>query len=154
MNAELAEALPVSGLQLLAYHRFVETRRTHSRSSWKRLTTEEQIRLLLSDCQIDMQVPSHLTNFVNVQQALGPDSKTGQPRDALRCIIDMRNTAIHPTRDKPAIWNPYEWTEASLVGRDYLLLAILNTIEYEGSYRAQAATNRWIGSYEQVPWTP
>lgn len=63
VDVELGVALPVSGLQSLAYYRFVEQRRTHTRRQWKALpNTEAEIRLLLDDCHIPTSLAPSLAH--------------------------------------------------------------------------------------------
>ena len=153
VNVELAVALPISALQLLAYYRFVEDRGTFSRGRWNDLTTGEQIRELLSDCSIDLEIPVDFQHLESVRTTLGL-KQDGSPRDALDCIIKMRNNVIHPTRDKPATWDPYQWSEASQVVLDYLRLAILNLVGFNSSIRTAVQPSKHLGQTAKVPWAP
>jgi hypothetical protein len=80
VDARLSVGIPVSGLQLLAYLRFVTERSTFSRRQWEDLNTEKQLRLLLEDARIDTSVPSHFRNLTGVQQRLASSAPL---RDAL-----------------------------------------------------------------------
>jgi hypothetical protein len=153
VNVELAVALPISALQLIAYYRFVEDRKIYSKGKWDDLNTGKQIRLLLTDCSIGTSIPNHFAHLKTVQSTLGPLGD-GTQRDALHCIVKMRNTIIHPTRDKPATWTVYQWAEASLVALDYLRLAILNMVEYVDSIRTATQESKWVGALTKVPWAP
>ncbi|MEK6438931.1 hypothetical protein [Pseudonocardia sp. T1-2H] len=153
VNVELAVALPVSALQLLAFSRFVEIRGVESKGSWEALSTGQQIRRLLNDCSVPLGIPAHFTHFQGVASILGPMSD-GSPRDALQCLIKMRNDIIHPTRDKATRWTAYQWAEASEIALDYLRFAILNTIGYSGRIRSAAQESKYLGSLTEVPWAP
>lgn len=148
VDVELGVALPVSGLQLLAYNRFVEERRHFKKSAWDDIKpTEKQIRMLLDDCHIPTGLPARgYTHLVAVS------AKEQQSLDALGCVMLLRNKIIHPTSRKPGTWTPYEWFET----RDYagycLLLAILNTVGYQGQYKSVMSEQIWDGTTEQVPW--
>ena len=72
VTVELTTALPTSGLQLLAYYRFVSgPNASYSKGGWNAKTTEEQIRLLLDDADIDTNVPNHMSDiFVGSGKAI------------------------------------------------------------------------------------
>ena len=153
VNIELAVALPVSALQLIAYYRFVEDRRIMSKGKWADLDTGEQLRKLLDDCSVDLDIPADFQELESVRNTLGakPD---GSSRDALDCIIKMRNNVIHPTRDKPAKWTAYQWSEASQVALDFLRYAILNSVGYNSVIRTAAQSSKYLGQTTKVPWAP
>ncbi|MBW4720819.1 hypothetical protein [Saccharothrix obliqua] len=150
-SAELSTAIPISGLQMLAYDLFIERKAVYSRSRWSKLHTEEEIRLLLEDCGIDLGIPSHMAHLKDVATALGP-TDDGRPRDALRCLVDMRNLVVHPTRDKPIKWRFEQWVEASILACHYLELAILRVIGFEGKTRSPLKPSIAEGAVYQVPW--
>lgn len=159
---ELRVALPVSGMQLLAYRRFVEERQSFTNNQWADLgkadslgrgQTECEIRRLLDDCNIATGLPSQFANLQKVSAAL-PALKDGSPRDALGCVISMRNKIIHPTKALPSTWDAYQWWEAASYAVDAFLLSILNTIGYTGQYRSAVATNVSTGVTNPVPWVP
>ncbi|TDU89457.1 hypothetical protein EV138_3025 [Kribbella voronezhensis] len=151
LDAELAVAVPISGLQLLAHHRLVEELHTHSPAAFERLDTEPQIRLLLEDCSVDMSLPDHL-GYLAVAQASIPPEPNRPLRDALGTAVFLRNKIIHPTKKNPSNWSVYSWYEASMVSRYYLTLAILNTIGYAGTHHSMLSKNRWVGAVTLVPW--
>ncbi|WP_399932411.1 hypothetical protein [Streptomyces kanamyceticus] len=43
-------------------------------------------------------------------------------------------------------------TEIRLLTRHYLVLLLLRSIGYRGSYQDLSRTNRWVGQTEPVPW--
>ncbi|WP_158846234.1 hypothetical protein [Saccharothrix deserti] len=151
-SAELTTAIPISALQMLAYDLFVEQRRTYTRSKWENLPrTEEEIRLLLDDCGIDLNIPDHMPYLKTVSDVLGPTPE-GHSRDALRCIVDMRNLVIHPKRDKPIKWQFEQWVEASIIACHYLELAILRVIGFAGKARSPLRPSVAAGAVYPVPW--
>lgn len=153
VDVELGVALPVSGLQLLAYNRFVEERGTYTKTRWNSLpNTEQEIRLLLDDCKIPTGLPATYPHLQAISaRAFDPNTST-TPRDALGSVMLLRNKIIHPTSVKPGAWSPYEWAEAGHYGAHCLLLAILNTVGYQGAHRSAWADNIWDGVTEPVPW--
>ncbi|ODU03205.1 MAG: hypothetical protein ABS81_15055 [Pseudonocardia sp. SCN 72-86] len=151
VNVEVAVALAISGLQMLAYYRLMEESKTYSNRTWKGMTTYEQVKAFLTSISVDLAVPPTLAHLADVQRLLGPRDD-GSQRDALQCSIDMRNSVIHPTREKPARWSSYQWAEASHIALDYLRFAILNLLGYSGGVRTAAQEEKWLGSLTPMPW--
>jgi hypothetical protein len=152
VTVELTTALPVSGLQLLAYYRFVSgPNACYSNTKWKPKSTEEQIRLLLDDAGIDTGIPSHMSNILVARTRLSAAKQSG---DALTTAIEMRNVATHPTKQMPyEAFNVYEWAEIGMIARYWLCLCILKTIGYNGSIAdALGPTPPWTGSIKNPPW--
>lgn len=150
LDVELAVAVPVSGMQLLAYHRLVEEGAKLTQRQWKALTTEQQVRLLLDECAIDTAIPTHFNELHKIAAGL-PAGFQGTP-DALGVIVYLRNKITHPTKQKPDVWDIYGWAEACMVARHLLALAILNTVDYQGLEHSPLSASRWMGQTAPVPW--
>ncbi|MFC7660125.1 hypothetical protein ACFQV8_32335 [Pseudonocardia benzenivorans] len=150
VNVEIAVALAISGLQMLSYYKLMEERKAYSNTAWKNMSTYDQIKAYLTSFSVDLTIPSTLSYLVDVQTALGP--RDGSQRDGLQCVIDMRNSVIHPTREKPARWTSYQWAEASHLALDYLRFAILDLLGYSGGARTAAQQEKWVGSLTPMPW--
>lgn len=148
VHVELAVAIPVPALQLLAFYRFVSQRKTHSQRAWKELTTEHQLRLLLADVKLDTRLPPHFRHLMDVSNRL---ALSGQQRDALGTIIKMRNVVTHPTRDRPADFTVYEWAEAGMLVRYWLCLALLNTVAYQGKIAVVLEGQPSVPGHLQTP---
>jgi hypothetical protein len=149
VNVDLSVAIPLSGLQLLAYFRFV-TEGTHSRTQWENVGTDAQLRLLIDELRVDTSVPAHFAKLLNVQSRL---ARNAPPRDALGLIIKMRNVVTHPTRDQPGHFSIYEWAEAGMLARYWLCLALLHAVGYQGQVAAtMQARPRMLGQVHPVPW--
>jgi hypothetical protein len=149
VEVELSVGIPVSGLQLLSYYRFV-TKGPYSRRSWEDLCTEAQLRLLLTDVQADLTVQPHFAHLTAVRDRL---ALTAPHRDALGVVMKMRNIVTHPSRDKPSDFSTYEWIEAGMHARYWLCLAILLTVGYQGQISdTLGAAPRWTGQIRSVPW--
>ena len=153
VDVELSASVPVSGLQLLAFLRFVTQRRTYSRTQWKQKDTEEELRLLVEEIGIETPVPAHFSYLASARDRL---ASSGAPaRDALGVIMKMRNVVTHPTRDQPGIFSPYEWAEAGMLARYWLCLSLLNTVGYRGQIaEIMQPQPHWTGWMRQVPWQP
>jgi hypothetical protein len=102
LAVELSVGVPVSGLQLLTYLRFVTERGSYSRAQWEGLRTEEELRLLIEEIGIDASIPAHFSHLADVRDRL---ASNGSLRDALGVIIKMRNVVTHPTRDQPGAFS-------------------------------------------------
>lgn len=145
-NLQLACAQVVSGLQLLSFFRLV-TEGQMSRGQWDSLTTIDQLRALLNACSVPTAVTPGASEFARAGAELpNPTS------DGLEILIKMRNVVIHPSRHTTDRWSFYQWFEAWCAARELLLLAILNTVNYGGSYRSILEPDKWLGSLNQLPW--
>lgn len=122
------------------------------RGKEKGLSIGEQIGPLFHDCKVDTTIPSHFAELLSVRDKLGP-MQDGIQRDALRCIIAMRNNVIHPTHHMPACWTTPQWAEASQVALDSLRLSILHMVGYEGDVRTTTQKSIWEGSLAKTPWS-
>jgi len=143
--------------------RFVEQRQTYSRSQWKDIsTTEEELRLLLNDLQVDPSVRPHFNSLVAVRDRLSAAAAAEAARqakpapstlDALSVIVKMRNVVTHPTRPRPSTFDVYEWAEAGMHVCYWLSLALLNTVGYHGQVAAVLEDKpRWTGQLRPPPW--
>jgi hypothetical protein len=152
VDVELSVAVPVSALQLLAFFRLVSQRGTYSKGKWDKLSTEKQVQLLLADINADTAVHPHFQYLTNVCDRLAQDAPR---RNALGVVVKMRNVVTHPTRDKPATFDIYEWAEAGMHARYWLCLALLNTVGYHGDLaRTLEEKPRMTGQLRPPPWTP
>lgn len=153
VDVELSVGVPVSGLQLLAFLRFVTQRGAYSRSQWKDMDTEKQIRLLVEDIGVETSIPAHFGALASARDHL---ASSGAPaRDALGVVVKMRNVVTHPTRDQPGIFTPYQWWEAGMLARYWLCLSLLNTVAYQGQItEIMQPQPHWTGWMRQVPWQP
>ncbi|WP_156387891.1 hypothetical protein [Cellulomonas sp. Root137] len=150
VNVDLTVSIPVSGLQLLAYYRFMTQRQDYSHTAWKKLDTEVQVRLLLDDIGVDTDVKPH---FAHLEAARARISTPQKNRDALGAVMKMRNVVTHPTRESPTMFSIYELAEAGMHARYWLCLALLNTIGYVGPIAmVHQEKTRWVGQVHNPPW--
>jgi hypothetical protein len=162
VDVEMRVALPISGLQLLAYRRFVEEQQKYTNADWANLSksdpldrgnTELEIRALLDDCKASTAIPAHFRHLQAVSASL-PPLKNKSLRDALGTVVNMRNKIIHPTKGRPSRWTGVQWWEAGAFATNALLLSILNTVGYEGVYRSPLQSVVFTGAVNRVPWAP
>jgi hypothetical protein len=153
VDVELSAGVPVSGLQLLAFLRFVTQRGDYSRSQWEGMSTERQVRLLVEDIGAETAIPAHFGALADARDQL---ASGGAPaRDALGVIMKMRNVVTHPTWDQPGIFTPYQWWEAGMLARYWLCLSLLNTVGYQGQIaEIMQPRPHWTGWMREVPWQP
>ena len=152
VQVELSVAIPVSGLQLLAYYRFVTQRKAYSEKAWKDKITEDQLRLLLDEVKVDTVIQPHFRHLIDLRNRL---AASAAPRDALGVMMKMRNVVTHPTRNRSDVFSVYEWAEAGMKARYWLCLALLNTLGYEGSIAdVMGPTPRSPGQLRNPPWAP
>jgi hypothetical protein len=143
-TTEGAIILTQSALELLSWVTLVEAKQSLTREGFNRLTAEDQIRLLLSQSRIPLEIPTELVELIKIAKEFnymdGPDALTR-----------IRNAYVHPgakqrNRFSPTIfeaWNFSLW---------YLELALLHLCEYHGEYENRLKLQHWKGQTEQVPW--
>ncbi|MEU2834587.1 hypothetical protein ABZ667_39100 [Streptomyces lavendulae] len=150
-DAALGVALPISGLQLLSFFRFV-TEGPLSKTAWEAQNphTEDEVRQLLTTMNVSTPVPAHFTNLAAVQARLPTQ------RDALGTIICMRNHIIHPVKGRPGKYTRKEWAEASILANYWLGLALLHLIDYNDDIAAilRARVRHEGDERREVPWAP
>lgn len=150
VDVELTVGIPVSGLQLLAYYRFVTQRRAYSKRKWLGLDAEDQLRRLLNEVGTDLAVKEHFEHLAGVGDRLALKSAK---RDALGVVMKMRNVVTHPTNPMPAEFSSYEWAEAGMHARYWLCLAILHAVGYQGEIADVLGSQPgWTGKLRSVPW--
>lgn len=149
---DLGTAAAISGLSLLSFSWLMDERQGYSKTKWKELKTQGQIRALLEldQCRIDPAVPTQFAKLVAVRDRLKREDD--KDCDGLGCLIEMRNDVVHPTRVKAGAWSPYEWSEANSLAVHFLELALLAYVGYRGKYHPRVASNRHTGYVEDVPW--
>jgi hypothetical protein len=136
-----------------------------SKGKWNDLGTQVQIRELLTAMSVDMSVPAHFADLDQARIAEDADlaaayaSNPGgkpppDPADALSLLVKMRNDVAHPKRDRVQHYDFKQWVEAGDCGIDFLLLALLHWVGYEGPYISPTALYGGGGSSVTVPWVP
>lgn len=129
-------------LESLAYHQIVGLGKL-SNDGFNRLSSSDQIRLLISGCGIDPSIPDELPGLQRLGKELnfdGPD-----------IIAQKRNATVHPSHSQKDMlsditfgaWNFSMW---------YLELVILSVINYDGFYYNRLNYSGCKGEKELVPW--
>ncbi|MFD5492257.1 hypothetical protein ACFWH4_04785 [Streptomyces sp. NPDC127091] len=125
------------------------TKRQYGSGEW---TTRQMLRTVLEDAGIDVDInPAHLP--VAAGFAAERAQRSGQPVNGADLVKWVRNELVHPKEAQEPLYRiPGLTTDLWLLTRHYLVLLILHSIDYRGSYRDLAKTNGWVGEVEPVPW--
>ncbi len=130
-----------TALETLSWNLLVNDRRAMDKGAFKKTNAANQIRLLLSFCQIPLNVPASCT-------ALNKLSKEYNLDDGPAVITFVRNKIVHPS--KTTI--PSEvYNEARSLMLHYVELSLLSILSYSKIY-SNRLTAQWEGEVENVPW--
>ncbi len=133
--------LSQTALEALSWNLLVNDRRAMDEGAFKKTNAANQIRLLLSFCQIPLNVPANCT-------ALNKLSQEYNLNDGPAVITFVRNKIVHPS--KTTI--PSEvYNEARNLMLHYVELALLSILGYSEVY-SNRLTAQWEGEVENVPW--
>lgn len=148
-EAEYRIGAAISGLELIAHHVHHEEQQDVSKTQWKKKNTEARIGYLLDAAHIPTTVPTAFTNLAKAA-ASSINQQTGQPRDALGTVVQIRNDGTHP--ETVMGLDGLQWWEAGAWANEMLLLAILRAVGYVGQYRSVITGSGWAGDTSTVPW--
>lgn len=172
-TVQMRVSLPVAAIQLIAdnwFTTFADSENRKPNSVMKDLGAAEKYRLLLAAMRLSSAVPLHLTHLrmlseqiaktqeaqptVGSTMSIAAASATppGNPVDAVKCVITLRNKVEHPRKKSRDYISIQQWAEAGFFATDSLLLGILFMLRYDGSYLGLSANHRMIGSGTPVPW--
>jgi hypothetical protein len=121
--------LAQTGLERLAWTYLVESKKSLSHDGFGKLSAADQIRLLLSQCGIPLEVPGNLS-------ALSAFSRKYN-LDGPGAITEVRNGIVHP-KPKRALDDHAAVVDTWLLSLWYFELILLSLFGYSG---------------ENVPWT-
>ena len=97
-----------------------------------------------------LQIPDNIDNIFIVKEYLDKNITDGTLKDGPRAISYLRNAIIHPMKEKRnKIYeadDEVKWN-VKRIGLDYLALALLKIIGYDGGYLSHISWRE-----EQVPW--
>ncbi|WP_101772855.1 hypothetical protein [Peptostreptococcus faecalis] len=131
-------------LEMLSYVLLVETDFLLTKSEFDTRPANQNIRLLLNECEIDYTMPRTMKTSEAISDKF---------EDGVDLITYYRNMVVHPSKAKRGTHLSFEdmWN-IILLGINYIELVILYIINYKGEY-----TNRFIGisfgDVEIVPWS-
>jgi hypothetical protein len=138
--------------ELLSWVLVVEEKHLLSPGGFGKLPAADQLRLLLSQSGVPLELPTSLINLIQASKELnwvdGPEAFTGI-RNAITHSGDQkkRQKILHPSFFS-AIVEAYE------LGLWYLELVFLHLFEYRGDYFNRVAKKqRYQDNIEAVPWS-
>lgn len=155
--ASIAQAGDVQGsivlmqaaFEILAWTLLVEEKAIISQQEFKRLPAAEQLRRLLLQCGVPLEIPDSLTELLKASKELNWV-------DGAQALTEIRNAIVHPNPKKRQKYlnRPFaEQIDAYKLGLWYLELILLNLFEYKGDYFNRIANKEFYQeNIEAVPW--
>ena len=141
---EGALILSQTALELLSWNYLVVDKQILSSDGHKKLTADDQIRLLLSSLDIPIQIPPELGELIQA-------AKEYNFIDGPQAVTHIRNSFIHPTKTKKKIGNDAVY-QCAAISMWYIELAILRLCDYHGKYANRLKNMRFAGDVTPVPW--
>jgi hypothetical protein len=108
---------------------------------------------VLRDAQIPVEInPSHLP--AAAKYAAEVKANENKDIDGADVVTWVRNRLVHPQESQERVYGLDGLTRDTwLLARHYLVLLILNSLGYSGSYRDLTRIRGWVGDVTVVPWT-
>lgn len=148
---EIALVAAISGLVLLSEARYVGGKRMTS-SKWKKLSTPEQVRKLLTEYSVDLQLNHTYKHLAAVGMAKAAKSNLPTAAtDDMHAVLELRNLVAHPTALSRANIPTTAWIEGWRTAGEWLDLALLARLGYVGTYFPRRQEDRWQGGSVLVP---
>ncbi|MEV0906141.1 hypothetical protein [Streptomyces hokutonensis] len=112
-----------------------------------------RLRRVLRDAQIPVEInPSHLP--AAAKYAAEVKANENKDIDGADVVTWVRNRLVHPQESQERVYGLDGLTRDTwLLARHYLVLLILNSLGYSGSYRDLTRIRGWVGDVSVVPWT-
>jgi hypothetical protein len=110
------------------------------------------LRIVLTDAQIPTDID---VNLLPVTARFVADEKVRQGRilDGPEVVTQVRNRLVHPRDAQERVYRLDGLVaEVWRLMRHYLVLLILHSLGYQGSYRDLRRTRGWAGEVGSVPW--
>ncbi|MBP5868419.1 MULTISPECIES: hypothetical protein [Streptomyces] len=122
----------------------------------KKLSGNDLLRMTLTAAKIPVD-PVDWNSFPGMARFLGVKKKRRRGRrvrpDGADAVMTVRNSLVHPKGGQEKVYQADGLlTEAWLLTRHYLVLLILNSIGYRGSYRDLRKASGSASDVGSVPW--
>ncbi|MFD3930030.1 hypothetical protein [Streptomyces sp. NPDC058614] len=120
---------------------------------YQRRPAHDLLRTVLRDAQIPVVINPRLLPAA-AQYAADVKAKENKDIDGADVVTWVRNRLVHPQESQERV---YRWDgltrDAWLLARHYLVLLILNSVGYSGSYRDLSRLQDWVSDVAKVPWS-
>jgi hypothetical protein len=119
---------------------------------YRRAEAHHLLRIVLTDAQIPTDID---VNLLPVTARFVADEKVRQGRilDGPEVVTQVRNRLVHPRDAQERVYRLDGLVaEVWRLMRHYLVLLILHSLGYQGSYRDLRRTRGWAGEVGSVPW--
>ena len=140
-NVDSGVILGQTALELLAWTYLVIDKKILSKSKFQANNTSANLRLLLKDCNIPLEIPTHAEQLRNI---ISP----GQ--DSVDLIVKIRNSLVHPEKGKT--FTGAQYYQILNLQKWYIELVLLRIMDYCGNYFNRLNEELWQGNIESVPW--
>lgn len=111
-----------------------------------------RLRKVLRDAQIPVDIDPALLPAA-AQYAAEVKANENKDIDGADVVTWVRNRLVHPQESQVRVYGLDGLTrDAWLLARHYLVLLILNSLGYNGSYRDLTHIRGWVGDVSKVPW--
>ena len=123
-----------------------------SEGEYRDQDAHNKLRRLLTDAHIPTDIDARLlpitAGFVAEEQ-----QRQGKVLDGPDVVTQIRNRLVHPRGAQERVYRLQSLVaEVWLLTRHYLVLLILHSLGYQGSYRDLRKTRGWAGEVSNVPW--
>jgi hypothetical protein len=133
-----------AALERLAWQVLVQDLRVLSEDGFNKLPAADTLRLLLSQNQIPLRIPSGQNKLIDI-------GKGFRWNDGADAVVHTRNRLVHPPR-KNSNAVKLDFYGAYTMAKWYLELILLRQAGFEGEYSNRTVALRWNGKTEPVPW--
>jgi len=123
-----------------------------SESEYRDQDGHEKLRRVLTDAQIPTDIDAGLLP-VTARFAAEEKQRQGRVLDGPDVVTQIRNRLVHPRGAQDRVYRLEGLVaEVWLLTRHYLVLLILHSLGYQGSYRDLRKTRGWVGEVGNIPW--
>ena len=118
----------------------------------RRPQAHEMLRTVLTDAQIPVTIEEHLLPVI-ARFVADEKRQYGAVLDGPHVVTQIRNRLVHPKATQERVYRLGGLvTEVWLLTRHYLVLLILHSLGYQGSYRDLRKLRGMAGEVDRVPW--
>ncbi len=139
-----------TALELLYNWLLIQKRKLLIGKDASSITAANKIRLLLSQLEVDFDIPDDLVNLQNLKSLLSIE-------DAPDAFVQIRNSLVHSQEEKRKQvikMNPAVKDEALKLGVWYIELSLLYILGFNHNYFNRCSNAQFAGSGEMyVPWS-